>query len=67
MSKKHARCVICGQSTRRKINPRRPCCSRCEKTAPSCVSSPGCFEHGTSPAATLARKVIAEVSTQGRG
>lgn len=46
-------CVVCRKSTRRKPNPCRPCCRKCEKTAPVAISCPGLFTRG--PAAIVAR------------
>jgi hypothetical protein len=38
-----ARCILCGNLTRRKKNPRRPCCRKCEKTAPTAITCPAAF------------------------
>ena len=46
------KCVICKQE-RRYINETRPCCRKCEKTAPMCVQAPGLFTNG--PAGRVAR------------
>lgn len=39
-------CILCGRSTRRKLNPLRPCCRKCEKTAPVAFTCPGAFTKG---------------------
>ncbi len=39
-------CVVCGRSTHRIPNQQRPCCDRCEKTAPTAISCPGAFTTG---------------------
>jgi hypothetical protein len=46
-------CILCGKSTRRKPSTLRPCCRKCEKTAPVAVTAPGLFTRG--PAALVAR------------
>jgi hypothetical protein len=60
-----ARCIVCGADTRRKPNPKRPCCRKCEKTAPTAVSSPGLFTRG--PAALIAKAAMRAVEEQEEG
>lgn len=55
-------CIICGNSTRRKPNPMRPCCSKCEKTAPTAVTCPGAFLPGSNAASKVAQAAIDEAS-----
>ena len=39
------KCIVC-QTQRKYITETRPCCNKCEKTAPTCVSAPGLFTSG---------------------
>jgi len=52
------KCVVCGKP-RRYITREKPCCRKCERTAPICVSAPLLFadEHRT-PATLVARAVL---------
>jgi hypothetical protein len=54
---KPGRCLLCGKPTRRKHDPRRPCCRKCEKTAPVVFTAPGLFVNDV--AGKVARAVIA--------
>lgn len=40
------KCILCGKSTRRNQNTARPCCNRCEKTAPVALTAPVLFARG---------------------
>jgi len=51
------KCVLCGKSTRRVHNPYRPCCGRCEKTAPTVFTTPGLFVNDV--AGKVARAIVA--------
>lgn len=50
-------------TTRRKPNPARPCCRRCEHTAPTAIVCPAVFSDGH-PAGLFARAAEAEVRRQ---
>ena len=50
------KCIVCGKSTRRLLNSRRPCCRKCEKTAPTVFTAPGLFTRG--PAAKVAEAIM---------
>lgn len=58
-----AHCILCLRLTRRKLNPLRPCCSKCEKTAPVAVTAPALFAD-RGPAAQVARSAMAAVEAQ---
>jgi hypothetical protein len=53
MKRQTGRCILCNSQTRRKPSITRPCCNKCEKTAPVAISCPGLFTKG--PAALVAR------------
>lgn len=56
------KCILCHKSTRRKPNPMRPCCLKCERTAPVAVSCPGAFLDRPGPANGIAKLAIAAAS-----
>ena len=54
------RCILCDRSTRRKVNQNRPCCRKCERSAPMAIVCPALFcDKG--PAAGVARAAMAAV------
>lgn len=58
------RCIICG-APRRYVTRARPCCRKCERTAPICVSAPLLFiEPYRMSATTVARSVLREMDVQ---
>ena len=58
------RCIICGVK-RRYVTPAAPCCKKCEKTAPICISAPLLFtEPYRTSATTVARATIREMERQ---
>jgi hypothetical protein len=55
------KCVICN-TERKYINESKPCCNKCEKTAPTCISCPGLFTVGVP--AQVARATEQEIRNQ---
>ena len=61
MQNQKPKCVLCkGTKSRHKLTPYRPCCHKCEKIAPSAMSSPGCFMDLDSVAGGFAKEVMKE-------
>lgn len=56
------RCITCNGPLRRKLNPNRPCCRKCERKVPMAIQAPGLFTKG--PAALAAKAASDAVRAQ---
>lgn len=61
MTQDTLKCVLCKSTkSKHKLTEYRPCCHKCEKTAPAAAISPGCFLDQGSIAGVFAKSVMEE-------